>query len=116
MKKIVWLFIRLAGACMCAGIMLFHLSYGKSVVSDPSDLRLENLDALNASAGYWECVPDVNQYCSSGNGLLFQGRRHPFPPHFPPPGGTTPDSRPVAEYRIIPDRRSQKHTRFLRSR
>lgn len=74
MKKIARLSIRLAGMCMLAGVMLFHLSHGESVASNPSDLRLENLDALNASAGYWECVPDVNQYCSAGDGLVFRGR------------------------------------------
>lgn len=74
MKKIARLSIRLAGMCMLVGVMLFHLSHGESVVSNPSDLRLENLDALNASAGYWECVPDVNQYCSAGDGLVFRGR------------------------------------------
>ncbi len=53
---------------MVVGFTAFNFVTGVNTVSKTSDLSLENLDALNASAGYWECNASNNHACTISNG------------------------------------------------
>lgn len=64
MKKI----FKIVAALMVVGFTAFNFTTGVNTVSKASDLSLENLDALNASAGYWECTASNNKACTISNG------------------------------------------------
>lgn len=53
---------------MVIGFTAFNLGMGVNTVSKTSDLSLENLDALNASAGYWECRGTNDRACTITSG------------------------------------------------
>lgn len=60
MKTIFKIFVVL----MVVGFTAFNFTTGVNTVSKTSDLSLENLDALNASAGYWECTGSNDKACT----------------------------------------------------
>lgn len=64
MKKI----FKIVAALAVVGFTAFNFTTGVNTVSKTSDLSLENLDALNASAGYWECQGTNKEDCTISNG------------------------------------------------
>lgn len=60
--------LKIFAASLVVVFTAFNFTTGVNTVSKTSDLSLENLDALNASAGYWECSASNNHACTITNG------------------------------------------------
>lgn len=66
MKKIY----KTIGAIALISVAIINLATGTTSIVAPTDLSLENLDALGASAGFWECDGSSKSPCSISNGSV----------------------------------------------
>ena len=62
--------LKIVAVLAIIGFTAFNFTTGVTTVSGTSDLSLENLDALNASAGYLECQGTNKVSCTITSGSV----------------------------------------------